>query len=284
MDVGDIGVTPRSSTEIPTPGSAFSWDHLLHSYHHLLHSYHQLLHSYHQLLHSYHQLLHSYHLLLHSYHQLLHSYHQLLHSYHQLLHSYHQLLHSNRLLQLPSSRQKDSNEVSLPFENSSISKYGDKYNWCTKASKYWIRKVPNFITQNCRSPGHNIAIATAFGTVAPNICGPSVSCHPSGTRNFEMVPNFFNLIFAPRFLSIFRGVPGSNAGQFLLMCAKFHWHRSLSEFPRFPLSLSFHQRSILAFYSPTTYIGPPLWSSGQSFWLQIQRYRVRFPALPDFSE
>ena len=26
------------------------------------------------------------------------------------------------------------------------------------------------------------------------------------------------------------------------------------------------------------------WSSGQSFWLQIQRSRVRFPALPDFSE
>jgi hypothetical protein len=25
----------------------------------------------------------------------------------------------------------------------------------------------------------------------------------------------------------------------------------------------------------------PLWSSGQSFWLQIQRSRVRFPALPD---
>jgi hypothetical protein len=28
----------------------------------------------------------------------------------------------------------------------------------------------------------------------------------------------------------------------------------------------------------------PLWSSGQSSWLQIQRYRVRFPALPDFYE
>ena len=27
---------------------------------------------------------------------------------------------------------------------------------------------------------------------------------------------------------------------------------------------------------------PPLWSSGQRFWLQIQRSRVRFPALPDF--
>ena len=27
---------------------------------------------------------------------------------------------------------------------------------------------------------------------------------------------------------------------------------------------------------------PPLWSSGQSFWLQIQRSWVRSPALPDF--
>jgi uncharacterized membrane protein len=28
--------------------------------------------------------------------------------------------------------------------------------------------------------------------------------------------------------------------------------------------------------------GLPLWSSGQSFWLQIRRSRVRFPDLPDF--
>jgi hypothetical protein len=28
-------------------------------------------------------------------------------------------------------------------------------------------------------------------------------------------------------------------------------------------------------------IGPPLWSSGQGSWLQIQRSRVRFPVLPD---
>ena len=27
---------------------------------------------------------------------------------------------------------------------------------------------------------------------------------------------------------------------------------------------------------------PPLWSSGQNLWLQIQRSRVRSPALPDF--
>ena len=31
-----------------------------------------------------------------------------------------------------------------------------------------------------------------------------------------------------------------------------------------------------------SFLGPPLWSSGQSFWLQIQRSRVRSPALPDF--
>ena len=29
-------------------------------------------------------------------------------------------------------------------------------------------------------------------------------------------------------------------------------------------------------------VRPPLWSSGQSFCLQIQRSRVRFPVLPDF--
>jgi hypothetical protein len=30
------------------------------------------------------------------------------------------------------------------------------------------------------------------------------------------------------------------------------------------------------------YVGSPLWSSGQSFWLQIHRSRVRFPALPGY--
>ena len=35
----------------------------------------------------------------------------------------------------------------------------------------------------------------------------------------------------------------------------------------------------LVSYSSTR---PPLWSSGHGFWLQIQRSRVRFPALPDF--
>jgi hypothetical protein len=31
-----------------------------------------------------------------------------------------------------------------------------------------------------------------------------------------------------------------------------------------------------------SFLRPPLWSSGQSFWLQIQRFQVRSPALPDF--
>jgi hypothetical protein len=36
------------------------------------------------------------------------------------------------------------------------------------------------------------------------------------------------------------------------------------------------------FLSSRLLVWPPLWSSGQSSWLQIQRSRVRFPALPDF--
>jgi hypothetical protein len=41
-------------------------------------------------------------------------------------------------------------------------------------------------------------------------------------------------------------------------------------------------RDIYLFYLFMVYFGPPLWSSGHSFWLQIQRSRVRFPALPHF--
>ena len=45
-----------------------------------------------------------------------------------------------------------------------------------------------------------------------------------------------------------------------------------------------HGRNSIKFENNYTYVNarPPLWSSGQSFWLQIQRSRVRFPALPDF--
>ena len=41
--------------------------------------------------------------------------------------------------------------------------------------------------------------------------------------------------------------------------------------------------TLFSYYLRALYqLGQPLWSSGQSFWLQIQRSRVRFPALPDF--
>ena len=36
------------------------------------------------------------------------------------------------------------------------------------------------------------------------------------------------------------------------------------------------------YWSTFIMVWPPLWSSGQSFWLPIQRSRVRFPTLPDF--
>jgi hypothetical protein len=38
----------------------------------------------------------------------------------------------------------------------------------------------------------------------------------------------------------------------------------------------------LTFSQHLVHSRPPLWSSGQNSWLQIQRPRVRFSALPDF--
>ena len=51
--------------------------------------------------------------------------------------------------------------------------------------------------------------------------------------------------------------------------------------PLFPLYAFMAQKELLIFSGIYNY-RPPLWSSGQSFWLQIQRSRVRSPALPDF--
>ena len=53
---------------------------------------------------------------------------------------------------------------------------------------------------------------------------------------------------------------------------------------RYDYTLSVRTRPMhkLKILKPYTETGPTLWSSGQSFWLQIQRSRVRFPALPDF--
>ena len=58
---------------------------------------------------------------------------------------------------------------------------------------------------------------------------------------------------------------------------------------KFRASLTHHQgsqtytkQSLNFLSSPVFGKRPPLWSSGQSFWLQIQRSRVRFPALQDF--
>ena len=49
---------------------------------------------------------------------------------------------------------------------------------------------------------------------------------------------------------------------------------------------SYLLRNLLLYYTILCFTvvltWPPLWSSGQSFWLQIQRSRVRSPVLPDF--
>jgi len=49
---------------------------------------------------------------------------------------------------------------------------------------------------------------------------------------------------------------------------RFRWQRAPKWSQQFWLVLKLHR--------------PPLWSSGQSFWLQIQSSQVRSPALPDF--
>ena len=47
-------------------------------------------------------------------------------------------------------------------------------------------------------------------------------------------------------------------------------------------SYALYQSNTCIFKFLVVLFGPSLWSSGQSFWLQVQRSRVRFPALPDF--
>ena len=62
----------------------------------------------------------------------------------------------------------------------------------------------------------------------------------------------------------------------LLQCCIFNGYVTFSK--NNPSS----RKSFLDYMSDITENRPPLWSSGQSFWLQIQRSRVRSPALPDF--
>jgi hypothetical protein len=58
------------------------------------------------------------------------------------------------------------------------------------------------------------------------------------------------------------------------------WHDRFLPNPfKFTIHLSF---SWLFNDTVSMEIGPPLWSSGQSSWLQIQRSQVRFLTLPDF--
>jgi hypothetical protein len=52
--------------------------------------------------------------------------------------------------------------------------------------------------------------------------------------------------------------------------------------PIFPLLRPFSHSSFYFNFISLQFIWPPLWSTDQSSWLQIQRSRGRFPALPDF--
>jgi len=63
--------------------------------------------------------------------------------------------------------------------------------------------------------------------------------------------------------------------------AKYYIHKIAVSFEALIRPLTYRKPKFDKVYGKD---GPHVWSSGQSFWLQIQRSRVRFPALPDFSE
>jgi len=87
-----------------------------------------------------------------------------------------------------------------------------------------------------------------------------LSCFPHGTKEVK-VP--YEHCFISRVYRIFTLACFLTLS--LSLVNKSMWQRCRSTF-------------ILVF----SWAWPPMWSSGQSFWLQIQRSRVRSPALPDF--
>jgi hypothetical protein len=43
----------------------------------------------------------------------------------------------------------------------------------------------------------NVARAIKYSTMAPNICGSSASCHPSGAQNFAVASRFLEKLWTP---------------------------------------------------------------------------------------
>ena len=104
-----------------------------------------------------------------------------------------------------------------------------------------------------------------------NILHPKRNSFAPSTKLYFSLPNVILPVFPPSiFLIWFRTrIIGNNA---FVSYKWFYLNNCLT------LYLSMKCLFLLYIY---IYI-PPLWSSGQSFWLQIQRSRVRSPALPDF--
>ena len=86
---------------------------------------------------------------------------------------------------------------------------------------------------------------------------------------------FFTVITLTQFKSgnVFANKQGHTKSQSFHFRYTKHIYKNTSEFNKTSTNINISFLSI---------IRPPLMSSGQSFWLQIQRSRVRFPALPDF--
>jgi hypothetical protein len=56
----------------------------------------------------------------------------------------------------------------------------------------------------------------------------------------------------------------------------------MSEYALIYMYIYIHMVYVVVLLYVSLIVGPPLWSGGQSSWLQSQSSRVRFPSLPDF--
>jgi hypothetical protein len=98
--------------------------------------------------------------------------------------------------------------------------------------------------------------------------------HPASTDAGDL------LLFTPQQQTLDRTYNTCSTNE-VKMC---RLHANMFSFIAFFRSSSYISFTCLYFLLVLMFIGPPLWSLGQSSWLQIQRSRVRFPCPTRFPE
>ena len=146
--------------------------------------------------------------------------------------------------------------------------------WCAvfpfPPSFFWtdtllVRPVPFLITlalSSCLNVRGHVTLACA-GTETRSYVYSSICIgYPIFNTNWTVIPWRWSL-------NLFRNISNNSPLNMTPYCST-------------DLSIRRHHCQNFKFQLSMFHIWPPLWSSGQIFWLQIQRSRVRFPALSDF--